>query len=290
MLKHRLISGPIVGVFFVLVALYLPSVWAWPLLVLLAALAQLEFYTMANQAGIPVFRILGVCCGAILISTTFYGITMPEGWKSLYFWEQFVLFGTLFAVFVRQFPQKHNPKPLETIACTLFGVWYGPFLLNFFTRLAFEWDFGAPMQRLGMTGRMLVLYVIVVVKMTDVGAYFVGRALGRHKLFPRLSPAKTWEGLAGGLATAVLVSFGFWHFGNGQLGQIAFGGVDCVVLALALGGAGVVGDLFESLMKRAAGMKDSGAVVPGMGGVLDVLDSLLFAAPVMYLYVSFFKG
>jgi phosphatidate cytidylyltransferase len=140
----------------------------------------------------------------------------------------------------------------------------------------------------GMTGRMMVLYLIAVVKISDVGAFFTGRSLGKHKLFPRLSPKKTWEGLAGGVLSSLGMSLAFYWFTNGALGKVAFGLHDAIILGLILPIVAVIGDLFESLLKRAAGVKDSGAIIPGMGGVLDVLDSLMFGAPVLYAYVTLF--
>ena len=131
---------------------------------------------------------------------------------------------------------------------------------------------------------MTVLTVLMIVKSTDVGAYFGGKALGRHKLIPWLSPGKTWEGLFCGMATASLVGaacaigmniscFGWWK-------GLIFGAV--------IGVIGQGGDLLESLMKRDAAVKDSGALIPGFGGVLDVIDSPLLAAPFAYLMFSFF--
>ena len=289
-MRLRVISGLVMGLLVILMALYLPTIWTWPLLVGIAALAQFEFYSMVNAAGIPTFRFLGVILGTILISTTFCGISIPDSWATLYFWEQAVLFLTLIAVFLRQFPQKHNPKPLETIACTLFGVWYVPFLLNFFTRLAFEWDQSPTGSCLGPTGRLLLLYCVIVVKSSDVGAFLVGRTFGRHKLFPRLSPAKTYEGLAGGILFSVLVSLGFWYATGGALGRVPLTFYDAIWLGALLAVSGTVGDLFESLVKRAASIKDSGRTVPGMGGLLDVLDSLLFGVPMLYLYERIFAG
>lgn len=135
---------------------------------------------------------------------------------------------------------------------------------------------------------MLILMILLVVKSTDIGAYFGGRALGRHKLIPWLSPGKTWEGLACGLATAALLSLGISRFVYVPhrlpwWNALAFGAV--------IGFLGQVGDLFESLMKRDAEVKDSGRLIPGFGGVLDVIDSPLFAAPFAYLWFSLtFRG
>ncbi|HAS82260.1 MAG TPA: hypothetical protein DCS43_06200 [Verrucomicrobia bacterium] len=293
MLKHRLISGVLLAVMVVMVANYLPSPACWLLIVGIVALAQYEFYTMMDAAGLPVFRFVGMAAGAAVVSATYWTLgPRPEQLAAGYQWENLVLLLTALAVFLRQFPQKENNRPIETIACTLLGVWYVAFMMNYFTRLAFAWraDDGL-MFSVGETGRMMVIYLVAVVKFSDVGAYFSGRFLGRHKLCPRLSPKKTWEGFVGGTLSSLVVSLLFWHFANAQLGHLPLSLLNAVVLGLILPVIGVLGDLFESLLKRRAGMKDSGTLIPGMGGVLDVLDSLLFGAPVLYAYaVLFMKG
>jgi phosphatidate cytidylyltransferase len=123
---------------------------------------------------------------------------------------------------------------------------------------------------------------IFVPKCCDIGAYFTGRLLGRHKMAPVLSPKKTWEGAAGGLATSVLAAVGIDH-----LGSVVRGGFGmAAALGLALGVAGMLGDLAESLIKRDCRQKDASHVVPGFGGVLDVVDAILFGAPVAYWWLS----
>ncbi|WJW76579.1 phosphatidate cytidylyltransferase [Thiohalobacter sp. IOR34] len=131
------------------------------------------------------------------------------------------------------------------------------------------------LQGQGGTGPQLLLFILVLMWVTDSAAYFTGRALGRHKLAPRVSPGKTWEGVAGGLAASGLA---------GALAALWFGWdgpvlAGFVLLALACSALSVVGDLFISLLKRQAGLKDSGQLIPGHGGVLDRIDSLLAAAP-----------
>ncbi|HYV39097.1 MAG TPA: phosphatidate cytidylyltransferase [Gemmataceae bacterium] len=123
---------------------------------------------------------------------------------------------------------------------------------------------------------------VFVSKSCDIGAYFTGRLLGRHKMTPVLSPKKTWEGAAGGLATAVLVAILLDHFGPAPLlhGNIALE----IGFGLTVGIAGMLGDLAESLIKRDCQQKDASQVIPGFGGVLDVVDAILFAAPVSYLW------
>ncbi len=289
MLKQRIISGVLLAGMCVAVANYLPSPACWLLLVGITALAQYEFYSMLDKAGLPVFRILGILSGAAVISATFWtigpdAIQLAAGYR----WENLVILATVMIVFVRQFPQKHNDRPIVTIAVTLLGVWYVAFLMNYLTRLAFGWRDAGMMHSVGPTGRMMIIYLVAVVKMSDVGAFFTGRSLGRHKLFPRLSPKKTIEGLAGGIVSSIVVSLLFFWLTDGALGKVHFGIHDAIILGILLPVVGVLGDLFESLLKRTAGIKDSGTLIPGMGGVLDVLDSLLFGAPVLYAYVSLF--
>ena len=132
-----------------------------------------------------------------------------------------------------------------------------------------------------LKGPTALLLVIFVPKCCDIGAYFTGRAFGKHRMTPMLSPKKTWEGLAGGVVLSMLVAIGVNHAMAPILGDdwraAAFG----VVVGLA----GVLGDLAESLLKRDGGKKDAATMLPGFGGVLDVIDSILFAAPVAWVWL-----
>jgi phosphatidate cytidylyltransferase len=119
---------------------------------------------------------------------------------------------------------------------------------------------------------------IFVPKLCDIGAYFTGRLVGRHAMTPLLSPKKTWEGLAGGLAVSVIAAVGINRLGGGLSDVRALG------FGLTVGVAGVLGDLAESLIKRDCQKKDASQAVPGFGGVLDVIDSVIFAAPVAYCW------
>jgi len=288
-LRRRILSGCLIVAALVVAAQRLPLTGVWLLIVLVSSLGQIEFYAMIKLPGIPTFRILGLICGAALISATFLTLgTNPADVARAYRWEHLVLLASLIGVFVRQFPQKHNEKPLTTVGCTLMGILYVPYLFNYFTRLILSWNGPGDGAGIGQTGRLLTLYLVLVVKSTDIGAYFTGRFLGRHKLLPRISPGKTWEGCFGGVATAVLASCLFCHFAGQRIGSVDLPFRHAVILAILLAVAGVVGDMFESLLKRASGAKDSSSAIPGMGGVLDVLDSLLFGVPVLYMYAWLF--
>lgn len=130
-------------------------------------------------------------------------------------------------------------------------------------------------------GGLLLVVMVIIVAVTDIGAYFAGTHFGRHKLAERVSPAKTWEGFWGGMACALLLAFGLWSGIPSQLAHISLAAVVTIVLSTAV--ASVVGDLTVSMVKRESGVKDSGSLLPGHGGVLDRLDSLCSAAPVFAL-------
>jgi phosphatidate cytidylyltransferase len=277
-LGQRLQSGLLFTVLLVAVAFWLPPVALLLLLLLFCGIAQWEFYALLDHARIPHFKRVGLVAGLALVAATWFSLRYSAGKTADGEW--FVLVASVLALFVRQFPQKHNPQPLQTLGTTLLGIMYVPFLINFFSKLLLSW---------GETeGRLLLLYLVLVVKMNDVGAYFIGCRYGRHKLIPRISPGKSWEGSLGGLVAGVLASLLIWLVSGGNLGVVNMCFVDALVLGIALSVCGSLGDLAESLLKRAVGVKDSGRIILGMGGVLDVLDSLLFAAPVLYVYTQFF--
>src|SRR6185503_11084438 len=132
-------------------------------------------------------------------------------------------------------------------------------------------------------GKYYVLYFILVTKFSDTGAYLVGSLIGRHKMIPRISPGKTWEGFGGAIVISTGASVLFAALAGPRLAGMNW--MHAVLLGIVLSTAAVVGDLIESLFKREAGVKDSGQFFPGIGGILDLLDSLLFNAPLMYLYL-----
>jgi phosphatidate cytidylyltransferase len=161
-------------------------------------------------------------------------------------------------------------QSLRDGAMTLFGVLYLGLTLSTLS-----------MTRLLPQGEWLVFFLLLVTWASDTGAYYVGTLYGRHRLAPTISPKKTVEGLVGGLIGAIIVAYAArWWF----LPELS--GLDCLVLATLLTIAGLWGDLTESAMKRSVGRKDSGGILPGHGGMLDRLDSLLFTAPVFYYYVT----
>jgi phosphatidate cytidylyltransferase len=175
---------------------------------------------------------------------------------------------------VRQLASKSNASGITAIAVTLFGLMYVPWLLNFVQKINFFPN---------VDGKFFVLYFILVTKFSDMGAYLTGSLIGRHKMIPRISPGKTWEGFGGAIVISTVSSLVFVHFFRSHMTGMNW--IHAVILGIVLSSTAVVGDLIESLFKREAGVKDSGNFFPGIGGILDLLDSLLFNAPIMYLYL-----
>jgi phosphatidate cytidylyltransferase len=200
-------------------------------------------------------------------------LTEPWGWVA----------GTFAAVvlsaFVREMRVFREPGHATVrIAFTIFFAAYLGLLLSFFVQLRWLTDSRDDPDFPRAT--LALALAIFVPKFCDVGAYFAGRFLGKHKATPVLSPKKTWEGFAGGMVASVATTVGIHYLGpvfGGILSAIGFG--------LVVGVVGILGDLAESLIKRDCQKKDASAVMPGFGGVLDVVDSIVFAAPVVYLWL-----
>lgn len=278
----RIPSGAIALLAVVLPAFLLPSLGICIFLMAIAAFGTLEFYRLLELAGTKSFAGLGVFFGALLVGATWLSMAFPTGprWNV----EPFLLTAMIIAVFLRLLPQKNNGHPLSSAGGTILGVLYVSFLFNYFTKLAFAWERVGWMDFVGSTGRMFFFYLLTVVKLADVGAYVVGSKWGTHKLIPRISPAKTWEGCFAALAFGLAGSLIFFLLSGRHLGMVVMKARDAVALGLLLPIMGIAGDLSESMLKRSANVKDSGAIAPGLGGVLDILDSLLFAVPALYYY------
>ena len=187
----------------------------------------------------------------------------------------------LLTVFTRQmFESLRDDAPLRTMAYTLFGLLYVLWLFNFITKIVYV----VPRLDTGVVvGQFYVLYLIAVTKFSDMGAYLTGSVIGRHPLIPHISPKKTWEGFFGALAFSLFASLMLFKLMPGHLSLLTW--THATVLGLLLGFAAVIGDLAESILKRSTGVKDSGNFLPGIGGALDLIDSLLFTAPLLFFYL-----
>jgi len=270
--RWRLISSIVLWGVMVAVVFWLPPTALYLFVNIVLARAVWEFYVICEAKGLRTYKVWGTAGTLALISGSWFIHRRQDVVQLSYDFDILILLIFTLGVFIRQFPQKLNPQGIETMAVTLFGLMYVAWLGNFITRI----NFAAP------TGRFFVMYLVVVTKFTDIGAYLVGSTLGRHKMIPRISPNKTWEGTAGGMLFALISSLLCVHFLQAELHMNMTHGV---ILGLLLGAAAVVGDLAESLIKREAGIKDSSTILPGHGGALDLVDSLLFTAPLLYVYL-----
>ncbi|NLF30008.1 MAG: phosphatidate cytidylyltransferase [Planctomycetes bacterium] len=241
----------------------------WPLAGLAAVLiagGYLEYARLAEAAELPAIPLVGIPAAV--------AVALLPVWAQPVRWPGsdlllLVLAAAVAATFLTQMAVFRRDRATRRIAGTLLGVLYLGALAG--GLLAVRVRFGTA----------ALVWVLAVIKGMDIGAYFAGTAIGRHKIIPWLSPGKSWEGLAGGLVlTAAAAAALNWTL---RLGLPMAG---AVAGAMVLAVVGQAGDLCESLLKRDAGMKDSAALIPAFGGVLDVVDSPLLAAPAGYVLLA----
>ena len=273
-LMVRTLSGLVLVAVFV--GAVLGSQWSFGALLLLILVGgQTEFYKLARETGLSPQRWMGLAVGVLLFALNFIvfrqfsrSVTDEAGGAVLYLLLYIgLLLPTLFVCELF----RRSATPLANLGATLLGVLYVAVplsLLLYVPVLAGD----------GVWRPETVLCYIFIIWANDVFAYLVGMSVGRHRLCERLSPKKSWEGFFGGLAGAVATGLAaayaldanYWVWGG---------------LALVASLSGVAGDLVESMFKREAGVKDSGQVIPGHGGVLDRFDALLLSAPYVFLYL-----
>lgn len=248
------------------------------IMIFLAAAGLAEFYGLVEKRDLVCFKWCGLLGGLLLMVGTFLNLTGLAGTSGsparVNDFETSFLILFVLGLCLRQFFSRSNTAGILAISTTLFGLMYVPWLLNFIQKINFF-----P----GVDGHYYLLYFVLITKISDSGAYVVGSLIGRHKMIPRISPGKTWEGFGGALLASIGFSLLFVHFLGGKMAGMNW--LHALILGFLLGLAAVVGDLIESIFKREAGVKDSGKFFPGIGGILDLLDSLLFNAPIMYLYL-----
>ncbi len=249
----------------------------------LGLLGLWEFYSMLDVRKLPNFKIIGMLCGALMFAGGFYYFQRIGSGQS-YDFEIATLVVFMLVVFSRQmFQQTRDVSPLETMAYTLFGLLYVVWLFSFVTKIVYL----MPRDSAGhLTGHLYVLWLVLVTKFSDMGAYVTGSLFGKHLLVPHISPKKTWEGFFGALVFSTAGACGLLALIPEKLSYLHQS--DALILGVVLGFAAIVGDLAESIVKRSAGVKDSGSFLPGIGGALDLIDSILFTAPLLFFYLRFF--
>jgi len=225
-----------------------------------------EFFKLDSKNIFPKgFVYIGIFSGILLPHITYFYRPTGGLWEALFF------IVVLISLFITQFTRKENHNAVALIALTLFGVFYVGWFFTFLVKIRFLED-----------GHNLVAYLLTVTKSGDIGAYLIGSRFGRHYLIPRISPKKTVEGAIGGFLFSVASGFISWLFFG--LNWIPFWAI--LASSIIIGVFAQLGDLSESLLKRDYQVKDSGFYLPGLGGILDVIDSILFTAPIFYIFLT----
>jgi phosphatidate cytidylyltransferase len=242
----------------------------------LAAVGAWELFRMARQQGLQPLEPIGIPLAAAMpLSAHLAAVGLLDRPAAV----AGVLLVALTGVAI--WWRAPDERPLEAISVTAFGPLYAGATLAFGYALRHHpWVVGA------LAGTVLVLYPLVVTWGTDIGAYFIGRWLGKRKLMPSVSPGKTVAGAIGGLVVAVVIAVAYNALVLRPQAQLALAPWTAIAFGVLTSAAAQVGDLAESLFKRAAGVKDSSRVLPGHGGILDRLDSLFFVLPIAYLMLG----
>jgi phosphatidate cytidylyltransferase len=239
--------------------------WVLSLMVLLTTFFGLrEFYTLSLPDSKGIERVVGIGLGLVLSVVVSYGNTTVVS-------PFLVLLLLLLAILFLGVTQNLS-STISHMGMMLFGILYIGFLLSHICLIRNMTD-----------GKKWVLFLIITVWSGDIFAFLSGSLFGRHKLYPKISPNKTYEGLVGAIIGSIVVAMAFALLFIPKL-EIGF----CVLLAIGLGVLGQLGDFTESMLKRSAQVKDSGSLIPGHGGMLDRLDSFLFSAPFLYYSLLYF--
>ena len=247
----------------------------WLLISSATVIGLLEFYNLAKGGNLPTYRLPGMLAGWLLSLAPFAATGVRTG-AMLPFTTALILFAVtliVLAMFSYSLLTKQPAQEAMTaLAVTLFGIFYVAWLFMHLTLL-----------RDLSHGREFVFYLLLLVWMGDTGAYYVGKSFGKHPLSPVISPKKTVEGAVGGLVATLLASIvaAFTFLPHIRL-------IHAIILGVLLAVVAQIGDLCESLLKRSVNVKDSGTLLPGHGGILDRVDGLIFAAPVLDYYALVF--
>jgi len=237
--------------------------WFYVLVVtIMIVLGLYEFFTMVERKGISIYKYFGIATGIMIPLSIYFKFELTRSWELL-----FIVLALLILI-VLQLTRKNNSQAVEGISVTLFGIIYVAWFFSFLIKLRYL-----------PNGGNFVASLILITKGTDIGAYLIGVRWGRVPLIARISPKKSVEGAFGGFIFSILCGLASRIF-------LPFSYLHLALMGIIFGVIGQLGDLSESLFKRDCQVKDSGRLLPGMGGVFDVMDSLLFTAPVFYFYMS----
>ena len=246
----------------------------------IAGFGLYEFYSMVEKKGSSSFMICGIIIGLCYTALQFLRLNPIGAMPEIPF--SFVAFLVITLIFVAQMLHGPPTSPMFNFSMTLVGLIYVAWLFSFILRINYY-----PIPGAGKTiltsGTIYLIFAIAVTKGSDSFALFVGSALGKRKLAPAISPNKTVEGAVGAVVGGVIIGAIFWWLVKFPV-EISL--IQICVVSFVLAAIAQFGDLVESLLKRDAKIKDSGSKFPGLGGILDLIDSLLFALPAMYFFMK----
>lgn len=285
--KKRIIIALSIAAVLIPAFCLVPSRWPIVLigLLLFAGFGTWEFYGLLNAGGICVSKKWGTGSGLILVAATWFNMLGKHFTYRGFSISDTALWCILLMVVISNFfrilAYPNLRKGLESCMGTIMGLIYVPLLWSFVVRLFLIGDLEKP--------GWAAFYVILCMKMADSGGYFFGTRFGKHKLAVTISPKKSWEGLLGGVVFCAAVNIVWLIVSHGRLNSaISLSLGHALALSFLFPIVGTLGDLVESLFKRAVDVKDSNTMVYGLGGILDMIDSILFAAPMLYIYIEFF--
>ncbi len=264
----NLLTRTLTGVLYLVVfigALIIGKYTFAALFLVISLIALWEFYSIVDLMGHKPMRYLGILIGTVLFLLVFYICSWNKSLSVILFIIPVIIAALVLELY------RNQADPIANIALMLFGVIYVSLPLTLFNGLAFY-------DNQEYTYR-IILGFFILLWINDISAYLFGISIGKHRLFERISPKKSWEGFFGGTVITIIAAY--------LIGNPFFllTRTNWVMIGLIISVAGVFGDLLESLFKRAAELKDSGRILPGHGGMLDRIDSVLLSAPLVFAYL-----
>ena len=254
----------IIGVLLAFLTIFWEGFPFFIVVIIIALLGLRELYGLAGKQGYKPSYILGT-----LLIVYFILISVYDVYSLNWYIENIIITFFIIISFIIQLFRKDYSKVLTEISITVLGSIYLGYLLSFMIKIK-----DLP------NGNYYLISLLIVTWVNDIGAYLIGTYFGKNKIFPKISPKKTIEGSIGGIIFSIAATFALKNWLNLTFNELISLGLIIAIIAQ-------IGDLFESVLKRGSGVKDSGTLFPGQGGILDCLDSLIFTAPVFYYCIIF---